>query len=124
MAQKKKAAPKRTETVASPAGLARKQARIQKNEQLHREKQRFGGLGADERRFLEKEGYNLDLHFSALWRGAVREVRAQEFRKEIIKLKKAKKQADAMKRFLAERQQIKPTVEVPNGLDEFAPAGV
>ena len=110
MAQKK-AAPKRTETVASPAGLARKQARIQKNEQLRREKQRFGGLGADERRFLEKEGFNLELEFCMDVDDSERQATARCLRESIVAIKK---------RFLADQQQIAPVVEVPNGLDEFS----
>ena len=114
MAQQKKAATKRTETVASPAGEARKQALIQKNEQWHREKVRFGGLGSNERRFLEKEGFNLELEFCMDVDDSERQATARRLRESIVAIKKRKK------RFLADQQQIAPVVEVPNGLDEFS----
>ena len=121
MAQQKKAAPKRTETVASPAGLARKQARIQKNEQLHREKQRFGGLGADERRFLEKEGVNLELEFYMDVDDSERRLTAKALREALIAIKKRKKQAELMKKFMTDQlNKLNPIVEVPNELDEFS----
>lgn len=110
MANQKKAARKRVETVASPAGESRKQARVAKNEQLHREKVRFGGLGANERRFLEKEGFNLDLEFCMDVSDSERQQTARALREAIIGIKKRKKQSDAMKRFLAS-QITEPLVD-------------
>lgn len=121
MAQQKKAAPKRTEAVASPAGEARKQARVAKNEQWHREKVRFGGLGSNERRFLEKEGFNLELEFCMDVSDAERRLTAKALREALIAIKKRKKQAELMKKFMTDQlNKLNPIVEVPNELDEFS----